>query len=93
MPGERDTGADIARGIREGDQLLPVDLGDGVTRPVVSLTLRLMSLGYDGSSGSWTDRVLRLRDSLGPFRLAYLEMLLRAADERASQRDGQEGKL
>jgi len=33
---------------------------------------------------SWTERVLALRDSVGPFRLAFLETLLRAADERAS---------
>ena len=28
--------------------------------------------------------MLRLRDEIGPFRLAYLEAVLRAADERAS---------
>jgi CRISPR-associated endonuclease/helicase Cas3 len=39
-----------------------------------------------GGAASWTDRVLRLRDELGPFRLAYLEMLLRIADETASAR-------
>jgi CRISPR-associated endonuclease/helicase Cas3 len=92
MPGERDAGGEVARGIREGDQLLPVDLGDGVMRPAVTLTLQQMSLGSNGSVRSWTDRVLRLRDSLGPFRLAYFEMLLRAADERASQRDGEQRK-
>jgi CRISPR-associated endonuclease/helicase Cas3 len=46
------------------------------------LTLARVALG----SGSWTERVLRLRDDLGPFRLAYLEMLLRAADEEANAR-------
>jgi hypothetical protein len=34
--------------------------------------------------------MLRLRDELGPFRLAYLEMLLRAADEMASADPGLE---
>jgi hypothetical protein len=29
--------------------------------------------------------VLRLRDEIGPFRLAWLEMLLRMADEEASE--------
>jgi hypothetical protein len=28
--------------------------------------------------------MLHLRDTLGPFRLAFLETLLRAADQRAS---------
>lgn len=29
---------------------------------------------------SWVDRMTQLRDTIGPFRLAYLETLLRAAD-------------
>jgi CRISPR-associated endonuclease/helicase Cas3 len=33
---------------------------------------------------SWAERMLRLRERLGPFRLAFLEALLRSADERAS---------
>jgi CRISPR-associated endonuclease/helicase Cas3 len=85
MPGERDTGADIARGVRDGDVLLPVNLGGAVEYPAVILTLAPMAIGRDGRGHSWTDGVLRLRDSLGPFRLAYLETLLRAADELASK--------
>ena len=45
------------------------------------------------AAGSWTDRVLRLRDELGPFRLAYLEMLLRIADETASARAEKEAAV
>lgn len=33
---------------------------------------------------SWLERVIHLRDELGPFRLAFLEAILRAADMRAS---------
>lgn len=33
---------------------------------------------------SWIERMIRWRDTLGPFRLAYLEAILRAADCRAS---------
>jgi CRISPR-associated endonuclease/helicase Cas3 len=80
MPGERETGKVCVRGVWEGDELLECSLGSAVTRPVSVLTLTPVMLG----SGSWSDRALRLRDKLGPFRLAYLEMLLRAADEKAS---------
>jgi CRISPR-associated endonuclease/helicase Cas3 len=89
MPGERDSGTEIARGIGEGDQLQAVDLGGGVASPPATLTLKPMVMGKNDTGESWTDRILRLRDTLGPFRLSYLEMLLRSADERASQRDSQ----
>jgi len=80
MPGERDAGRVCVRGVWEGDELLECSLGGGIMRAASVLTLAPVALG----SGSWTGRVLRLRDELGPFRLAYLEMLLRAADEQAS---------
>jgi CRISPR-associated endonuclease/helicase Cas3 len=80
MPGERDNGKTCIRGLRQGDTLLECSLGRGVTRSARVLNLEPVMLG----NGSWTERALRLRDALGPFRLAYLEMLLRAADEAAS---------
>jgi CRISPR-associated endonuclease/helicase Cas3 len=85
MPGERDAGSVCVRGIREGESLLECSLGSGVTRAASTLTLGPVMLG----SGSWTGRALRLRDEFGPFRLAYLEMLLRAADEAASAKGDQ----
>jgi CRISPR-associated endonuclease/helicase Cas3 len=85
MPGERVGERVRIRGIEEGDRLLPCELGDGIERPDTELTLTRSRLGFsaDGAA-SWTERVLRLRDDLGPFRLAYLEMVLRSADEAAS---------
>jgi CRISPR-associated endonuclease/helicase Cas3 len=85
MPGERFLGGDRVRGIKEGERLLSCSLGGGVDRQEVELSLAAAQLGFrlDGSA-SWTERVLRLREELGPFRLAYLEMLLRLADESAS---------
>ena len=82
----------FARGIWDGDVLAAVELGKGQSLPETALDLSYMEFG-DGPKGpSWLARMLALRDdpSLGPFRLAYLEALLRVADWRASQRAGVE---
>jgi CRISPR-associated endonuclease/helicase Cas3 len=55
----------------------------------VKLSLEPMELGLCeqepfAGQPSWTERMLRMRDTFGPCRLAYLEALLRAADMRAS---------
>lgn len=85
MPGESD---ERTRGIADGDVLDACTLASGVEAPEVTLRLDVMRLGAGG--GSWTERMLRVRDELGPFRLAYLEMLLRSADEMASEDYGPE---
>lgn len=78
----------FALGIWEGDELLPADLGGGVRLPAIRLSnLDCMDLGRPpGAAPRWLDRTLCLRDSPqgGPFRLAFLEACLRAADVRAS---------
>ena len=43
-----------------------------------------------GGESSWTARALKLLSDLGPFKLAYLEALLRAADMRASRKEAQD---
>ncbi len=48
------------------------------------LDLMPMQLGGDSS---WTAHALKLLADVGPFKLAYLEALLRAADVRASQKE------
>ena len=73
----------FARGIWHGDKLPPVPLGD-ITTPAVTLELSFMQMGEGPHGPSWLARTIGLRDRLGPFRLAYLETLLRAADARAS---------
>lgn len=81
----------FARGVWEGDSLLPVDLGDGGRSEGVTLSLDLMELG-DGASGpSWAAHTARLLKEHGPFRLAWLEALVRIADWRASDREAQGG--
>lgn len=79
----------FARGVWEGDVLPSVDLGGGVQVPETTLTLSYMELGLDPQTGpSWAERMLALRDSptLGPFRMGFLEALVKCADERASAR-------
>jgi CRISPR-associated endonuclease/helicase Cas3 len=89
MPGEReDGGKRVARGIQDGDLLPGCQPATGVSVPEVRLSLGVMEFGAE--QGSWTERMLKLRDRLGPFRLAYLEMLIRTADELASEDPGPE---
>jgi CRISPR-associated endonuclease/helicase Cas3 len=79
-------GADrlFARGVWHGDQLPSVPLG-AITVPSVTLDLSFMQMGEGRHGPSWLARTIALRDRLGPFRLALLETLLRAADARASR--------
>jgi CRISPR-associated endonuclease/helicase Cas3 len=79
VPDEQDG---LVRGIAEGDRLPEVPLPGGTTLPSLALSLAPVHLGEE----SWQGRVLRLRDDpeLGPFRLAWLEAVLRAADAQAS---------
>jgi CRISPR-associated endonuclease/helicase Cas3 len=88
-PADNGTVRRFARGVWDGDSLPAVDLGGGVTTPDVEVSLELMELGLCeaepfAGQASWAERMIRLRDMLGPFRLAYLEAILRAADMRAS---------
>lgn len=80
------------RGIYDGDTLPSVALAgsEGAQHLLPPATLRLdpAALGVSPLTGrSWTERVDALREALGPFALAWLEAVLRAADVRAS-RDG-----
>ena len=95
LPGEwpAPDSARFARGVWESDPLPQTFLGGepdrGIFTPSVTLSLEPMELGLGEAPPfvglpSWTERALALRDSIGPFRLAFLETLLRAADERAS---------
>lgn len=75
----------FARGLWDQDLIPEVDLGNGETSPPVEIDLSLMSLGEcDLGQPSWLTRILTLRDSLGPFRLSFLETLVRVADWRGS---------
>ena len=82
--GERDSRR-FARGLWEGDELPEVDLAADERWNGGALSLSVMELGDDAQTGaSWAERVQSLLDRYGPFRLAFLEALLRVADWRAS---------
>ena len=75
----------IARGILDGEDMLPALSLEGLIMPETMLSLDLMKMGSDDNGHpSWLARMIALRDGMGPFALAYLETLLRAADMRAS---------
>jgi len=92
LPNEKhpDGGRRFARGIWEGDVLPETNLGGGAIAPRVVLSLEPMELGLCeqppfAGRPSWAEQMIGRRDELGPFRLAYLEAILRAADMRASR--------
>lgn len=87
LPGEpapSEPGRLFARGVHDGD-VLPETRLDDIAVAETRLNLDLMQLG-DGPCGpSWSARSQRLLAEIGPFRLAWLEALLRIADWRASE--------
>jgi CRISPR-associated endonuclease/helicase Cas3 len=85
MPDEKPPpeGGRFARGVWEGD-VLPTLAFDGEQSAETVLCLALMELGEGEQGRSWTERVQCLLAEYGPFRLAWLETLVRIADWRAS---------
>jgi len=89
IPGEtrpEDPSLRFARGVWDGDLIPECNLGDDTISPETVMDLSYMDFG-DGPRGeSWLSRTIALRDdkTIGPFRLAYLEAILRAADWRVS---------
>lgn len=78
----------FARGVWEGDEVPSVNLGDGETWSGGPLSLSVMELGEHPETGvSWTDRTHNLLLKYGPFRLAWMESLVRIADWRTSAKE------
>ena len=81
-------GVRFARGIWENDELPPLDIGDGERWTGGGLALSIMELGWDEfTRESWTERMLDLLTQFGPFRLSWMEALVRVADWRASDKE------
>jgi CRISPR-associated endonuclease/helicase Cas3 len=85
-----------ARGVRDGDALPSCELpaanlnATAIAAPAVTLSLDLMELGLSPRFGaSWRERMQLLLEQFGPFQLAYLEAMLRAADCRGSAEEDQ----
>ena len=76
--------------MESAETLNAVDLGEGLecpeTRVDVSSEAR-MGNADGGDRRSWQDRALEVLERLGPFRLAFLEAITRAADHRASKKE------
>ncbi|MER7209804.1 CRISPR-associated helicase Cas3' [Streptosporangium sp. NPDC000239] len=74
-------------GVADGDQTSQVFLVSGEHLGSLTLSLASLRLGAAEEGRSWTARAVALRDraDLGPFRLAFLEALVRIADMRVSR--------
>lgn len=72
----------------ELETLPACDLGDGMRIDETVLDLSIARIGLDRCGRrSWLERSLGILEWLGPFRLSYLEAIVRAADMRASKRE------
>jgi CRISPR-associated endonuclease/helicase Cas3 len=78
----------VCLGVTDGDPFPGVTVAGEVFGPC-TLDLSLLRMG-DLVEVTWIERALDLLERLGPFRLAYLEALLRVADQRASKRERRE---
>lgn len=76
-------------GNQEGEELPSVDLGEGETTKRTTLSLDGFRVGSSNGGRAWVERTMSLRDSIdfGPFRLAFMELLVRLADWRASEEE------
>ena len=92
LPNEKraEDGRLFARGVWDGDKLPRTDLGATIV-PETVLDLDLMQLGEGRLGPSWSARCQALLKQYGPFRLAFLEALLRIADWRASEAEEDAG--
>lgn len=95
LPDERGPNDDerrFARGVWDGDHLPALSV-DGLSIPDTALALDVMEIGGGATGRSWATRTLELLERYGPFRLAFLEALVRIADWRASEAEQKRGDV
>ncbi len=74
--------------VSKPEALPAVDLGGGVRTSETTLDLSIARIGLNRNGRrSWLERSLGLLEFLGPFKLAYLEAIMRAGDMRASKKE------
>jgi len=88
LPDDHDPAVAMCLGVRDGDAV-PEVVVNGEKFGPARLDLSLLRIG-SLDEATWIERALDLLERLGPFRLAYLEALLRAADQRASKLEREE---
>lgn len=74
----------IVMGLKEGDIIPAVNLGNGIVSKQTAVRLNMVEMGSKDETNSWMKRSCALYSCHGPFVLSYLEAILRAADQRAS---------
>lgn len=90
-PTEKPAGVErFALGVHQGDRVhdrLPkIDLGGDLKIDSQTLSLDCMGMGDREQGASWTAQAIVLLEEHGPFKLAFLETLIRVADWRGSAR-------
>lgn len=85
-PDEQPRDAYVVAGLADGDDLPAVEADPGVV--LDAWTVSGLDKWAQQAGGRWVELAERLLETHGPFRLAYLETLVRAADWAASARPG-----
>jgi len=85
-PGDAVLEKRVILGVEQSDKIPGFVLLEGTEVAPFEVDLSLFDIGSESGRPTWADRVLALRDSQdhGPFRLGYLEALVRVSDWLAS---------
>lgn len=78
-------------GINTDGDRLPKFTSGTVSVDDTDLRMDIAQIGMTGAGPSWVERAVSLLERYGPFRLAYLELLVRASDMLASGKEREDG--